>query len=98
MRNVSAVVGNGTDVGLPDASVDLAYLSDVYHHFEHPAETLASIRKALKPGGRMVVIDYERIPGSDAARRASTTLRVGQADRDPRDRGRGLQAASRRRS
>jgi ubiquinone/menaquinone biosynthesis C-methylase UbiE len=63
MRNVTAVVGNGTDVGLPDASVDLAYLSDVYHHFEHPAETLASIRKALKPGGRMVVIDYERIPG-----------------------------------
>ena len=63
VKNVSAVVANGTDVGLPDASVDLAYLSDVYHHFEHPAETLASIRKALKPGGRMVVIDYERIPG-----------------------------------
>jgi ubiquinone/menaquinone biosynthesis C-methylase UbiE len=63
MRNVTAVVGSGTDVGLPEASVDLAYLSDVYHHFEHPAETLASIRKALKPGGRMVVVDYERIPG-----------------------------------
>jgi len=63
VKNVSAVVANGTDVGLPDASIDLAYLSDVYHHFEHPAETLASIRKALKPGGRMLVIDYERIPG-----------------------------------
>jgi len=63
VKNVSAVVANGTEVGLPDSSVDLAYLSDVYHHFEHPAETLASIRKALKPGGRMVVIDYERIPG-----------------------------------
>jgi predicted methyltransferase len=63
MHNVTAVLGNGSDVGLPDASVDLAYLSDVYHHFEHPAETLASIRKALKPGGRMVVVDYERIPG-----------------------------------
>jgi len=63
MRNVTAVLGNGSDVGLPEASMDLAYLSDVYHHFEHPEETLASIRKALKPGGRMVVIDYERIPG-----------------------------------
>jgi ubiquinone/menaquinone biosynthesis C-methylase UbiE len=63
MRNVTAIVGNGTDVGLPDESVDLVYLSDVYHHFERPADTLASIRKALKPGGRMVVIDYERIPG-----------------------------------
>jgi len=63
MRNVTAVVGDGIDVGLSEASVDLAYLSDVYHHFEHPAETLASIRKALREGGRMVVIDYERIPG-----------------------------------
>lgn len=63
MRNVTAILGNGTDVGLPDESVDLVYLSDVYHHFERPADTLASIRKALKPGGRMVVIDYERIPG-----------------------------------
>jgi predicted methyltransferase len=69
MRNVSAVLGDGVDVGLPEASVDLAYLSDVYHHFEHPAETLASIRKALKPGGRMVVIDYERIPGKTSKSR-----------------------------
>jgi ubiquinone/menaquinone biosynthesis C-methylase UbiE len=69
VRNVIAIVGNGTDVGLPDASVDLAYLSDVYHHFEHPAEMLASIGKALKPGGRMVVIDYERIPGKTSKSR-----------------------------
>ncbi|HKW39036.1 MAG TPA: class I SAM-dependent methyltransferase [Burkholderiales bacterium] len=63
VRNVTAIVNDGTEVQLPDASVDLVYLSDVYHHFEHPAETLASIRKALKPGGRMVVVDYQRIPG-----------------------------------
>src|SRR5690348_11969975 len=63
VRNVTAIVNDGTEVQLPDASVDLVYLSDVYHHFEHPAETLASIHKALKPGGRMVVVDYQRIPG-----------------------------------
>ena len=61
--NVTAVLADGTGVGLADASVDLAYLSDVYHHFERPAQTLAAIRRAIKPGGRMVVIDYERIPG-----------------------------------
>src|SRR5262245_45162932 len=61
MRNINAIVNDGVDVGLPDGSVDLVYLSDVYHHFEHPEETLASIRKALKPQGRMVVIDYERV-------------------------------------
>ena len=63
VRNVTAVLSDGTETQLPDGSVDLAYLSDVYHHFERPAETLASIRKALKPGGRMVVVDYERIRG-----------------------------------
>ena len=63
VRNVTAILSDGTETQLPEGSVDLAYLSDVYHHFEHPAETLASIHKALKPGGRMVVVDYERIPG-----------------------------------
>jgi ubiquinone/menaquinone biosynthesis C-methylase UbiE len=71
VRNVTAVLTDGVDVKLPDDSVDLAYLSDVYHHFEHPAETLASIRKALRPGGRMVVIDYERIPGVTPAARVA---------------------------
>ena len=63
VRNVTPILSDGTETQLPEGSVDLAYLSDVYHHFEHPAETLASIHKALKPGGRMVVVDYERIPG-----------------------------------
>jgi ubiquinone/menaquinone biosynthesis C-methylase UbiE len=63
IRNVAAVLTDGVELKLPDASVDLVYMSDVYHHFEHPAETLASIRRVLKPGGRLVVVDYERIPG-----------------------------------
>jgi len=63
VRNVTAVLTDGVELKLPDASVDLVYMSDVYHHFEHPAETLASIRRVLKPGGRLVVVDYERIPG-----------------------------------
>ncbi len=63
MRNVTAILNDGVEVGLPEASVDLVYLSDVYHHFEHPAETLASLKKALRPKGRMVVIDYERVKG-----------------------------------
>lgn len=63
VRNVTAVLTDGVELKLPDASVDLVYMSDVYHHFEHPAETLASIRRVLKPGGRLVIVDYERIPG-----------------------------------
>jgi predicted methyltransferase len=35
----------------------------VYHHFEQVAATLASIKRALKAGGRFIVVDFERIPG-----------------------------------
>jgi len=63
VRNVTAILTDGVELKLPDASIDLVYMSDVYHHFEHPAETLASIRRVLKPGGRLVVVDYERVPG-----------------------------------
>ena len=69
LDNVTGIVSDGADTGLPEASVDLVFISDTYHHFEHPRETLASIRKALRPGGRMVVIDFERIPGVTSKQR-----------------------------
>lgn len=50
-------------VNLPEASIDLAFICDTYHHFEFPKSTLASLHRALKPGGRVALIDFERIPG-----------------------------------
>jgi ubiquinone/menaquinone biosynthesis C-methylase UbiE len=46
------------DVRLPAASVDLAIMVDVYHELSFPREVLTSIVKALKPGGRVVFIEY----------------------------------------
>jgi ubiquinone/menaquinone biosynthesis C-methylase UbiE len=58
--NVVSVVGTETGVGLPPASIDLAFLVDVYHHFDHPKEMLASLRRALRPNGQLFLVDYHR--------------------------------------
>lgn len=63
LENVTPVLCGERDVLLAPKSIDVAFVCDVYHHFEYPSATLASIRRALKPGGRLVVIDFERIPG-----------------------------------
>jgi len=60
---VETVLCTERDVSLPEASVDAVFTCDTYHHFEFPAATLASIRRALRPGGTFVVVDFERIPG-----------------------------------
>ena len=47
-----------TDVGLQPNSVDLAIMVDVYHELAYPFEVLASVIRALKPGGRVVFVEY----------------------------------------
>ena len=63
LANVRTVLGGERDARLPEGNVDLIYTCDTYHHFEYPQDMLASLRRSLKPGGRLVVIDYEKIPG-----------------------------------
>jgi predicted methyltransferase len=61
--NVTTRSGTQTETRLSESSVDLVFTSDTYHHFEQVTPVLASIRRALKPRGRFIVIDFERIPG-----------------------------------
>lgn len=61
--NVTTVLCPENSVGLQRDTIDLAFLCDTYHHFEFPKSTLASLFQALRPGGEMIVIDFERIPG-----------------------------------
>ncbi len=63
IENLTTVLGTDVSVRLPPESVDLVFICDTYHHFESPQQSLASIFRALKPGGRLVLIDFERIPG-----------------------------------
>lgn len=63
LKNIETVLCKQDSVELPDASVDLVFTCDTYHHFEFPFKTLSTIHRALKPGGRLVVVDYHRIEG-----------------------------------
>jgi SAM-dependent methyltransferase len=60
---VRVVEGTRNSVELPPSSIDLAFICDVYHHFESPQDSLASLLSAIRPGGSLVLIDFERIPG-----------------------------------
>jgi SAM-dependent methyltransferase len=57
-ENVVGIRSTEKDVKLPDNSVDVVLLVDVYHEFEFPYEMMQSIKRALKPGGRVVQIEY----------------------------------------
>jgi ubiquinone/menaquinone biosynthesis C-methylase UbiE len=59
LTQVTAVLSTERSVELPANSVDMIFTSDAYHHFIHYQDMLASMRKALKPGGQLIVIDYD---------------------------------------
>lgn len=61
--NLVPVLGDHRSAKLPESSADLIVTVRVYHHFEYPMDMLASIKAALRPEGRFVVIDRERIKG-----------------------------------
>ena len=67
LKNVVGVVCAADSVKLPPDSIDLAFICDVYHHFEFPYKSMASIHQALRKDGRVVLIDFHRVEGTSAA-------------------------------
>jgi len=56
--NVETVLGTETEPNLPAASVDAVLMVDAYHEFSHPREMMTAIVKALRPGGRVFLVEY----------------------------------------
>jgi ubiquinone/menaquinone biosynthesis C-methylase UbiE len=60
LTNVQPVLGTEKDPKLPEGGVDLVLMVDVYHEFSDPATMMQHIKKSLKPGGRVVLVEFRK--------------------------------------
>ncbi|NMG22810.1 class I SAM-dependent methyltransferase [Brasilonema bromeliae] len=58
ITNVEPILATLTNPNLPPESVDLALMVDAYHEFEYPREIMEGMIRGLKPGGRIVLVEY----------------------------------------
>jgi ubiquinone/menaquinone biosynthesis C-methylase UbiE len=73
VTNIVPVLGKFTDPALPGRDVDVAFFHDVLHHVENRAAYLMSVAGYLKPGGRIVVIEFN---AADSPHKAEPALVV----------------------
>jgi len=66
LRQVRTILGGERSAKLPPRALDRVFLCDTYHHFEYPRAMLASLHRALKPGGELVLVDFRRVPGESS--------------------------------
>jgi ubiquinone/menaquinone biosynthesis C-methylase UbiE len=59
-KNVEVILAKPDDSLLPEGSVDLVFTSNTYHHIENRVAYFAGLRKALRPGGRLAIIEFDR--------------------------------------
>lgn len=78
LTQVKLVQATDRSAELPPASVDLIFISDAYHHLEYPQHVLAGLRQALRPGGSLWLIDFQREATSPAWVRRH--VRAGKAE------------------
>lgn len=67
LNNIHAILSNQKDTRLDSNSIDMAFICNTYHHFEYPQSMLASIHRALRPGGTLIIIDYRKQPGTSSS-------------------------------
>ena len=60
LSNVEYVLATESSPRLPERSVDFVFIAYAYHEFGDPDAVMAAIRRALKPGGRVLVLEYAK--------------------------------------
>lgn len=78
LGQVTAILGTDTSTNLEPGSVDVVFVCDTYHHFEDYDAMLQSIHSALRPGGKLVIVEFERVEGVSS----EFTLQHIRADKD----------------
>jgi ubiquinone/menaquinone biosynthesis C-methylase UbiE len=80
LTNVTFIKGTEKDPSLPAGAVDEVLVLDAYHHFDYPEAMLASIHKALKPDGRLVIVEYYKTAAAMPNNNALTHIRLNKPD------------------
>jgi putative heme-binding domain-containing protein len=60
LGNVDYVLATDTDPRLPEASLDMVFIAYSYHEFAEPEQTMGAVRRSLKPGGRVFVLEFAK--------------------------------------
>ena len=76
LANVTYILGNEKSPELPAGELDVVLVLDVYHHFDYPGEMLAVIKRSLKPGGRLALVEYYKRKESMPNGRALEHIRL----------------------
>ena len=78
VANVELILGSPAESRLPDAALDLALMVDVYHELSQPQAFLRSVARAIKPDGRLVLIEFRK-ESPDVPIRAEHKMSVREA-------------------
>jgi ubiquinone/menaquinone biosynthesis C-methylase UbiE len=60
LNNVDYVLGKESDPRLPEQSLDMVFIAYSYHEFSQPETIMDAVRRSLRPGGRLVIVEYAK--------------------------------------
>lgn len=78
--NVTFVKGTEKDPSLPEGEADQVLVLDAYHHFDYPESMLAGIYKALRPDGKLIIVEYYKSAAAMPNNNGLTHIRLDKPD------------------